>query len=158
MLLLLSSCQPEYWSNFWSEYLWIFVQLWGGHLGKGANQVTPGSSEKERPGWGGLLPWPLIQWWRWPSGLTHPGGLPWPAVAACSVLRPPRPHFHPGLLLPSLPPPPLLGKGRCFNEGGKEVFWQFRLFLSRRFVSQTQYSFSIPNSTLLIPSTVESGL
>ena len=128
--------------------------------GKAANQDTPGStsSEKERPGWGGLLPWPLIQWWRWPSGLTHPGGLPWPAVAACSVLRPPRPHFHPGLLLPSLPPPPLLGKGRCFNEGGKEVFWQFRLFLSRRFVSQTQYSFSIPNSTLLIPSTVESGL
>ena len=122
----------------------IVTASWGGSwMGSSANQVTPGStsSEKERPGWGRVLPWPLIQWWRWPSGLTHPGGLPCQAAQASSASFPPRPVAA----LPSSPSPPAWQR-QVLERGGKEVFWQFRLFLSRRFVSLLQYT----RSALLI--------
>ena len=77
--------------------------------------------------------WPLIQWWRWPSGLTLVAyrGLQQPAQAS------PASFSTPACCCP--PPPPCLAKAGARKRGRKKVF---RLFLSQRFVSQPQYSFS----------------
>ena len=62
--------------------------------------------------------WPLIQWWRWPSGLTLVAyrGLQQPAQASPASFSTPA---------CCCPPSPLLGKGRCSKEGEKESISPF---------------------------------
>ena len=99
------------------------------------------------------MAWPLIhRWSSWPSGLTTAySGLEWPTTALQAARQASPASFSTrGLLLPPPPPPPwqgqVLERGVRLKEGeGKELFWQFHLFLSRRFVLQPQYSFSVPN-------------
>ena len=127
----------------------------GGGWGLGsANQFTPGQPPQvRRKGQvgGGLLPWPLIQWWRWPSGLTLVAyrGLQQPTQAspasfstpACCCLNP-----------PPLPSPAWQRQVLERGGGERKYFGSFAFFCLNDSSHSHNTAFPFPiRSALLIP-------